>query len=116
MAMLYDGIERMLADMQWSTKSTYQIQLTFYVISQPPNEDLLCQTVTRPDAAGPSIDMHRDGKSRFTIPGLSAECRGNERIDAGSNLRYLFEGKMNREVERPLIVQHRLPAVFDAVL
>jgi hypothetical protein len=46
----------------------------------------------------------------------SAECRGNERIDAGSNLRYLFEDKMNCEVERLLVFQHRLPAVFDAVL
>jgi hypothetical protein len=43
MAMLYDGIERMLADMQWSTKSAYQIQSTFYVISQPPNEDFALQ-------------------------------------------------------------------------
>ena len=35
MAALYDGIERKLADMRWSTESAYQIKATFYVISQP---------------------------------------------------------------------------------
>jgi hypothetical protein len=55
----------MLADMRWSTKSAYQIQSTFYVISQPPTEDLLYQTATWQDVAGQSVDMHRDGKSRF---------------------------------------------------
>jgi hypothetical protein len=115
MAVHYDGIERMLADMQWSTKSTYQIQSTFYVISQPPTEDALCQTVTWQDGAGRSaicIEMAR-GASRQL--GRAAECCGNERIDVGSNLRYLFEGKMNCEAERPLIVQHHLLAVFRVV-
>jgi hypothetical protein len=65
MAVLYDGIDRMLADMQWSTKSTYQIQSTFYIISQPSTEDLLAQTVAWQDGAGPSVDMRRDGKCRF---------------------------------------------------
>ncbi len=37
--------------------------------------------------------------------GRAAECRGDKRIDVGSNLRYLFEGKIKREEERPLIVQ-----------
>lgn len=41
MAALNDGIERMLADVQWSTKSTYQIQSTFYVISQPRDEGMI---------------------------------------------------------------------------
>jgi hypothetical protein len=58
MTVLYDGIERMLADMQRSMKSTYQIQSTFYVISQPPTEDLLCQSVTFQDGARQSVDMH----------------------------------------------------------
>jgi hypothetical protein len=44
MAVLYVGIDRMLADMQWSTKSAYQIQSTFYIISQRSAEDLLSQT------------------------------------------------------------------------
>jgi hypothetical protein len=66
MAVLYDGIEPMLADMQWSTKSAYQINLTFYVISQPPTEDLLRQTVTWQDDAVRSVNMYRDGKSSFT--------------------------------------------------
>jgi len=66
MAVLYDRLEPMLADMQWSTKSAYQIHLTFYVISQPPTEDLLRQIVTWQDDAGRSVNMYRDGMSRFT--------------------------------------------------
>jgi hypothetical protein len=44
MAVLYDRIEPKLADMRWSTKLAYQIQSTFYVISQLPTEGLLDQT------------------------------------------------------------------------
>jgi hypothetical protein len=71
MAALYDGIEPMLADMHRSTKSTYQIQSTFYVIPQMQAEDLFRQTATWQDGAGWSDDELRDGKSRFkaTRPG-----------------------------------------------
>jgi hypothetical protein len=85
MAVLYDRIEPMLADMQWSTKSTYQIQSTFYVIPQTQSEDLLCQTVTWQDGAGRSADMHRSGKISSGQLGRATECRRNERIDVGSN-------------------------------
>jgi len=96
MAVLYDRIEPMLADMQWSTKSTYQIQSTFYVISQTPTQDLLCLTVTWQDGADRSAYMHRGGKIRFTATRQAVECRRDEKIDVGPNLRYLFEGKMKR--------------------
>lgn len=116
MAAHYNGIERMLADIHWSTKSTYQIQSTFYVITQTPTEDLLCQTALgKMVPAGQSICIEM-ARGAAQILGRAAEYRGNERVDAGLNLRYLFEGKMNREVERPPIVQHRLLAVFRAVL
>ena len=49
-------------------------------------------------------------------PGRAVECRGDERIYVRSNLQYLFEDKVNREMERPLIVQHGLLAVLRAVL
>jgi hypothetical protein len=115
MAVLYDGNEPMLTDMQWSTNSAYQIHLTFYVISQPPTEDLLRQTVTWHDDSGRSICIEM-ARAASRQPGRVAECRGDERTDVGSNLRCRFEGKMKREVERPLIVEHRLPAVFRAAL
>ena len=74
MAALNDGIERMLADVQWSTKSTYQIQSTFYVISQPRDEGMLCQTASWLDSACLSDDMHREiGRSTSQQPGLAAE-------------------------------------------
>ena len=112
MAVLYDRIEPMLADMQWSTKSTYQIQSTFYVIPQIQAEGFLCQTVAWQDGTGRSADMHREGKSSFTTTRPSVRVPWKWRIDVGSNLRYLFEGKMKREVEQTLIVQHRLRAFF----
>ena len=60
--------------------------------------------------------MHRGGKISSRQLGGAAECRRNERIDVGSNLLYLFEDKVNREAESPLIIQHGLLAVFRAVL
>ena len=119
MAVLYVGIDRMLADMQWSTKSAYQIQSTFYIISQRSTEDLLSQTSLKlslgkmvPVGQRICIEM-ASAESRQL--GLAAECCGNGRIDVKSNLRYLFEGRMNHQAERPLVVQHSLPTVFRVV-
>ena len=104
MAMHYDGIEPMLANMRWSTKSTYQIQSTFYVIYQTLTEDLLCQTAAWPDSAGRSVDMHRDGKSRITATKPRGQVSWRRKDRCRVELRYLFEGKVDRKVERPLIV------------
>jgi hypothetical protein len=119
MAVHYVGIDRMLADMQWSTKSAYQIQSTFYIISQRSAGELLSQTSLKPSLGkmvpvGQRICIEMSSAASRQ-QGLAAECCGNGRNDVGSNLRYLFEGKMNHQAEPPRVVQHGLPAVFRVV-
>jgi hypothetical protein len=96
MAVGYDGIDRMLADMQWSTKSAYQIQSTFYVISQLSVEASLCQTATRHDGAARSVDVLWEREHR---------CRVIEPAN-------LFEGETNHEVGIPPTIRHCSMQVF----
>ena len=113
MAVHYVGIDRMLADMQWSTKSAYQIQSTFYIISQRSADDLLSQTSLKP-SLGKMVPVGHwvfieMASAASRQQGLAAECFGNGRIDVGSNMRYLFEA------ERPRVVPHRLRAIYRVV-
>jgi len=107
MAALYDGIEPMLANMHWSTKSTYQIQSTFYVIYQTATVDLPAKP---PRWARWYSSVSRNG-SRWqeSLLGNEAErpsvveTRG---IDGGSSLQYSFEREVPREVTHALIIQN----------
>jgi hypothetical protein len=93
MAALYDGIEPMLADMHRSTKSTYQIQSTFYVISQTQEEDLLCQTAALQDGSGWSDECFEMARADSRQQGRAAESREDERIDAGSTCGNYFRAR-----------------------